>query len=97
MDYKLFWTEESIRNLDEILDYLSGKWTQKEIDNFKEKLSKQLDVIIKFPLIFPTSQYQPRLRKAVLSKQTIIYYEIKENVIYLVYLFDARKDPNKIQ
>ena len=33
MDYKIFWTEEAIRNLEEIVNYLLSSWTQKE--NFR--------------------------------------------------------------
>jgi len=32
--FNLFWTEEAIRNLESILDYLSQKWSIKEILNF---------------------------------------------------------------
>jgi plasmid stabilization system protein ParE len=35
MDYKLFWTEEAIRNLEEIIDYLYSRWYKKEVDNLK--------------------------------------------------------------
>ena len=95
--YKLFWTDEALRNLDQILNYLQQNWTQKEVDNFKKKLSKQLDIILRFPLIFPESDKQPRLRKSVLSKQTTIFYEIKRSVIYVVYLFDNRQEPDKLK
>jgi len=78
MDYKLFWSKESISNLESILSYLESEWTDKEIDNFKRKLSKQLELIEKNPRLFPISDVQPRLRKAVLSKQTTIFYELKE-------------------
>ncbi len=50
-DYKIFWTEEAIQNLEEILDYLLRKWTQREVDNFKFKLSKQIDLIINYDQI----------------------------------------------
>lgn len=95
--YRLFWTEEALRNLDQIIEYLQQKRTQKEIDNFKNKLSAQLDIILRFPFIFPKSDKQNRLRKSVLSKQTTIYYEIKGSVIYLVYLFNNRQDPEKLK
>jgi hypothetical protein len=71
--YNLQWTEESIRNLENILDYLQQNWTEKEINNFKQKLSDQLNLICRFPFIFPQSEYQKRLRKAVLSKQATVY------------------------
>lgn len=87
MGYKIFWTEEAIQNLENIIDYLASKWTQREVDNFKEKLSKQIDLIKRNPRMFPVSTFQPRLRKAVLSRQTSIFYEIGDNVIYLAYVF----------
>jgi len=34
MEYKLFWSEEAIRNLEEILYYLIHQWTQKGVANF---------------------------------------------------------------
>jgi plasmid stabilization system protein ParE len=92
MDFKLYWTEEAIENLEEILDYLISRWSQREVDNFKQKLSKQLDFILINPKMFPVSQYNPRLRKAVISKQTTIFYEIQGNIVYLVYLFINRKN-----
>lgn len=92
MDYKLHWTKESIRNLEEILDYLICKWTQKEVDNFNRKLSKKLDMILQNPRMFPVSIFNPKLRKAVLTKQVTIFYEIKNKQIYVTYLFVNRKN-----
>ena len=96
MDYKLFWSDESLKNLKDLINYLESEWSEKEVVTFKKKLAKQLDLIIKNPRIFPVSDFQPRLRKAVLSKQTTIFYEIKEYVIHIAYLFNNRVDINKI-
>lgn len=97
MDYKILWSEEALSNLEEILDYLNKRWTPKEINRFKNKLIKQLEIISGFPTIFPLSNYHPNLRKAVLSKQTTIFYKIQDNIIYLAYLFDNRKDIRNIK
>lgn len=86
-NYKLFWSDEALKNLESILDYLNNQWTQREVDKFKKQLSKQLDLIINNPRLFPKSDYNPNLRKAVLSKYTTIFYKISEKEIYLVYLF----------
>jgi plasmid stabilization system protein ParE len=95
-DFKVFWTDEAIKNLQSIMDYLDSQWTQREIDNFKKKLAKQIELIETNPSLFPVSEYNPRLRKAVLSKQTTIFYEIADRMIYLVYLFNSRQDIEKI-
>ena len=97
MEYKLHWSEESVRNLEEILEYLNTKWTFREVESFKCKLGKQLNLITHNPYLFPVSTYNPRLRKAVLSKQTTIFYELREENLYLVYLFVNRKDIGRIQ
>lgn len=97
MSYPILWADEAIENLENILSYLSTKWTQREVNKFKAKLAEQLNIISKFPNIFPASTKIPRLRKAVLTKQTIIFYEFKEQVIYITYLFDSRQNPTKIK
>jgi len=97
MDFKLIWSQEAINNLEEILDYLITNWSQKEVIRFKKKLSRQIDLIIQFPNMFPVSVYNTELRKAVLSKQTTLFYKIKGNEIYLVYIFVNARDIKKIK
>ena len=97
MVYKIFWTDEAIRNLEDILEYLALKWTNREVKNFKMKLSKQIEIIGKNLEIFPVSIFQPRLRKAVLSKQTSIFYEVTDDVIYLVYIFVTYRNPDSLK
>ncbi len=96
-DYKIFWTDEAINNLESILDYLSNRWTQREVENFKIKLSRQIELIKKNPKLFPISGHNNRLRKAVLSKQTTIFYELSGSIIYLVYLFNNKQHIEKIK
>jgi len=97
MNYKVLWTDEAIKNLEQTLNYIATNWTEKEVSKFKTKLSEQLNIISKFPNIFPSSNIAPRLRKAVLTRQTIIFYEVKERVIYIAYLFDSRQNPERIK
>lgn len=97
MSYKILWSDEAVKNLEQILEYLSTEWTEREVDNFKAKLSEQIEIISRFPNGFPASTIVPRLRKAVLTKQTIIFYEVKEQSIYIAYLFDSRQNTEKLK
>lgn len=97
MDYKIFWSDESLNNLEAILSYLETEWTEREVLIFKKKLSNQLDLIQKNPKLFPISSIQPRLRKAVLSRQTTIFYELKGFEIHIAYLFSNRMDIRRIK
>lgn len=47
--------------------------------------------------MFPISSYQPRLRRVVLSKQTSIFYQVKNNVIYLAYIFINYKNTERLK
>jgi plasmid stabilization system protein ParE len=96
-EYKVFWSDEALSNLDSILHYLDTQWTEREVNNFKNRLSNQLDIITRFPTLFPASEINPTLRKAVLSKQTTLFYQLGDDTINIVYLFDTRQDPKKIQ
>ena len=97
MDYKLFWSDESLDNLKGIISYLESEWSEKEVVAFKKKLSRQLDLIVMNPKLFPVSDFQPRLRKAVLSKQTTIFYELKDTEIHIAYLFSNKMDIKRIK
>ena len=96
-DFKVVWTDEAIDNLESVLFYLDHIWTQREVDNFKQKLGKKIELIEQNSKIFPVSEYHPRLRKALLSKQTTIFYEIADHVINLVFLFNSRHNIERIQ
>ncbi|WP_192822634.1 type II toxin-antitoxin system RelE/ParE family toxin [Rufibacter sp. LB8] len=97
MNYQVFWTEEALANVESIIQYISSTWMEREVLNFKRKLSEQINIISRFPNVFPASTFAPRLRKAVLTKQTTIFYEVKEQAIYIVYLFDSRQNPQNIR
>jgi len=97
MDYKIFWSDESLKNPEGILSYLDEEWTVREVTIFKEKLSKQLELIQKNPKLFPISNHQSRLRKAVLSKQTTVFYELRGYEIHIAYLFSNRMDIKRLK
>lgn len=95
---KVFWSNASLNDLDSILEYLKSRWTIREVENFKVKLFKRIDLINRTPKLFKVSEQKPHLRKSVLSKQTSIFYSFdeKSNSIYIVRLFDNRMDSNKL-
>ena len=53
--YRIDWSIEAINNLDSIIDYLSIKWTNREIKNFYKLLDKKLNLISKNPDLFSNS------------------------------------------
>ncbi len=95
-ELRVIWTEEAVKNLSDILDYLEYKWTEREVSRFKARLSDYITLIAKRPLLFPASKAHPDMRKAVMSAQTSIYYQVGNDAVTILYLFVNRKNPLRI-
>ena len=95
--YKIIWTDEAFKNLENIIAYLEKFWTEKEIRKFARLLDKQLLLIRKNPALSPFSKKSNEIRKSVLTKQITLYYRIIETEIYLIALFDSRQNPDKLK
>lgn len=95
--YRIQWTERAIFDLQNIIDYLLYKWTEKEVKNFVRKLDKRLELISINPRLFPKTKKRRNVRRSVLTKHTVIYYETSTDTIRIVTLFDPRQDPRKLK
>jgi len=95
--YKLYWSDRALADLQNIIDYLTENWTQKEIRNFVRRLDKRLDIIATNPRLFPKTIKRNNVRRSVLTKHTVIYYETDKDLISIVTLFDPRQNPKKLK
>lgn len=95
--YKLIWSNLALADLKNIIDYLLEKWTQKEIQNFARRLDKRLNLIATNPNLFPKTFKRRNVRRSVLTKHTVIYYETSEGIVTIVTLFDPRQNPQKLR
>ena len=95
--YKLFWSDRALGDLRNITDYLTENWTQNELRAFAKKLDKRLEIISLNPRLFPLTKKRKNVRKSVLTRQTVIYYEATKNRVTIIALFDPRQDPSKLK
>lgn len=72
--YRILWSEQASADLENIIDYLLLRWTEKEVRNFSKKLDKRLSLLSINPKLFPKTAKRKNLRRSVLNKHTIIYY-----------------------
>ena len=61
------WTNRSLRNAQNIREYLASEFTNKEIHDFEDLLRHLEDTVSIFPKIYPASTKYPSLRRAVLQ------------------------------
>lgn len=95
--YKLFWSEQALADLGNIIEYLTENWSQKEIRNFARRLDRRLNLIIDNPKLFPRTRKKKNVRRSVLTRQTVIYYEMADQTVTIVSLFDSRRHPGRLK
>jgi len=82
--------------LENLLDYLEKEWSSKSKNDFIKKLERAITQISKLPVCCPKSKLFPGLFKCVVTKQTTLYYRIKDETIEIITLFDTRQNPEKL-
>ncbi len=95
--YKVLWSDRALSDLQNIINYLTENWSEKEIQNFARRLDKRLNLISINPALFPKTSKKRNVRRSVLSKHTVIYYELQDKTISIVTLFDPRQNPKKLK
>jgi plasmid stabilization system protein ParE len=95
--YKVLWSEQALRDLQGVINYLSENWTQRELKNFSRRLDKRINLISHYPNLFPSSYKQKSIRRSVLTKHTTVYYQVGLQTITIISLFDTRQNPKKLK
>ncbi|MDP4587045.1 MAG: type II toxin-antitoxin system RelE/ParE family toxin [Flavobacteriales bacterium] len=90
------WTQEAEHQLDDIIEYLTETWTQKEINAFFKKLEKGIKTISDRPL-----QQKKSLRKIdcyeyQVSPQTTIFYDFVDQTATILVLWSNRMNPENL-
>jgi plasmid stabilization system protein ParE len=88
------WTIEADGHLDEIIDYLERNWSEKEIIQFYDRLEESLQLISSNT--FKVSIRKPNTHEFLLAPHTTIFYEFNESYVYILALWQNRKDPKKL-
>lgn len=78
MVYKITWTETARNDYFEVIDYLIEKWGKKSTRNFKNKVSKQINLISKMPKLYSKTEARENVRRCVIVKQVSMYYQESE-------------------
>lgn len=92
MSLSVIWTDYAIETFDLTLDFINENWGEKITQRFVRKTEKTIQHISYFPYSFRSS-LQRTVRKAVISKQTSLFYEVHSTHITLLYFWDNRQQP----
>lgn len=95
--FSIRWTQQAVYDLENIIGYLLHHWSEKEVRDFVETLDQRIALISSNPRLFPKTQIRPNVRRSVLSKHTVIYYETLFRTVRILTLFDPRRAPSKLK
>lgn len=90
--YKIIWTEKAFIDLQNICNFILFNFSEKEVRNFLYRFNNKLEVLKHYPEMFPLTTVKPHLRKAVINKNSSIYYQFKHGKVHIVNILDNRRN-----
>jgi len=97
MAEKIIWTHQALADYEEIKKYLLSSFGDLAVSEFLFSLNKKLDSIQANPTLYPASLTKKNIRKAVLNKRLIIFYQIlpRKKQIAILSLWNTRRNIQK--
>ena len=96
MAITIIWTPQAALGLDKVIEYLETKWTEKEILKLQENINHIIGHITFNPDLFPKSETNKNLYKAVVDKNNYLVYRMNnENGFVEIINFRGTKQKYK--
>ncbi len=97
MALKIVWTKQAENGYDEIIDYLSEHFTEKEIRNFVRQTNQFFELLAQYPNMLESTNKYKNLHRGPINKYTLLTYRVKprKNQIELINIRSSRKKPLK--
>ena len=95
MSYTVVWSAEAEATYADTVSFLEERWSDKQVLRFIERSEKVIHLIGSNPMMYPYSKTKD-IHRAVVSKQTSLYYYVTGEVVVLLSFEDNRQDPDKV-
>jgi len=91
--YNIVFTDDAIAGLDNIATYIEYQFSTIDKQKYLRKFNKTLKLIEDSPLTFPIVNKNNNTRRALVAKLTSILFEVENEFIYLISIYDNRSLP----
>ena len=91
---KIIWTPEAEKSFEAVIDYLQKHWSQRELEKFIEQVNNIVYHITRHPLAYRKGA-KDDIREALITKHNLLLYRILGETIYILYVWETRKNPLK--
>jgi plasmid stabilization system protein ParE len=93
MDLEIIFSDEATDTFDSIGLQIQAKWGEREMNEFRKRTYKVIDIIRKFPLVFQAIENTDKVRKAFIHKNCSMFYLIGDTYIEILFFWDNRQEP----
>jgi Plasmid stabilization system protein len=88
-------TKQAEKTYRSIKAYIIEEWGEKVAEAFEQKTVDFLNLLSKFPEMGTLEVPEKQIRGFLLSKQTRVFYRIKNDKLIILTFFDVRQSPKK--
>ena len=99
MNYQVHWSNQAIKTVNGVINYLREEWTEKEVDDFLNKVDDVVSMIEINPELFRASAKKKHVHLAVIKRRTLLVYQVrsqKKQVILLMF-WNPKRSPKKFK
>jgi len=94
--YEVVWASHALSELAATLNYLESQWSHNDIAQFARAIDPTVDLISRYPLMYPESEHKKGVRKAVVDGNNALYYRIQGAQVQILSVFATKKDPSAL-
>lgn len=91
------WSKIAKEDFANLLEEIETQFGLDAALSMMDKVEELLEQIATFPSMYPPSNKYPTNRKAVISKQTSLIYQVESQEITLLLFWDNRQNPETLE
>jgi plasmid stabilization system protein ParE len=92
---KILLTRRAKKAYTAIIDFITKEWSETVAAAFEQKTIDFFDLLEDFPEIGTVEVNDKQIRGFQLTKQTKVFYRVKNDKIIILSFFDVRQNPKK--
>lgn len=92
---EIVWLRKAVDELQKIYDYLEETYSEELAKRWVSDFVSITDILSKYPSIGRVSKKGRNIRFIIVKSRYRLYYKSTSKRLFIVYLFDSRRDPKK--
>lgn len=92
MAKQIIWQNKAVGQFEAIQEYLLSEWGESVAINFTQQIFQMLELLSRYPNIGTMELPERNIRGYVVNKQISILYQVEQEAIHILALFDNRQD-----